>query len=152
MFVATWTTEQIATLRKMQVEGATAREIAQVIGKTRNAVLGKMARERDKRPEKEKPPKRQYEPRMTHYSRDLMATAKVSTIMQPCEMARTPHDDILPDAPGLVLMEDLRAGTCRFPLNNARHGVYYFCGETAMPLGSYCAAHHALCYVKKKEG
>ncbi len=146
MFVATWTAEQIATLHRMNRDGASARDIAKALKKTRNAVLGKLLRERGRK----SPPKPK--PRMTHYTRDMLLAVPVNQSKPPMRLDATPHDALPPDAPGLVLMEDLRAGMCRFPLNNALHGVYFFCGEPAMPLRSYCAAHNARCYVKKKEG
>lgn len=44
MWDSRWTSERVATLRALWVEGKSAREIAAQLGCTRNAVLGKLHR------------------------------------------------------------------------------------------------------------
>lgn len=134
----------------MAQDGHSAREIAQKFGITRNAVLGKLMRERLKRGEepKQRPPKPK-PPARTHYTRSLDRKTPPEP-KAPAQIEATAWDQVLPDAPGLLLIEGLRKEHCRFPLNNAVHGVYYFCGEPHKEHSPYCEKHHAICYVKRK--
>ena len=43
-------------------------------------------------------------------------------------------------------MLDLKPHHCRWPLNNALGGEYYFCGDQRQSGKPYCEAHTALAY------
>jgi len=68
---------------------------------------------------------------------------------KPVKVKKTKWDDVDPKTPGLIRMMDLKNQMCRWPLNNAVNGDFYFCGGQAKPGKSYCAEHHAIAYVPK---
>ena len=132
-----WTLKTIATLARMTRAGANSSQIAAALGNgiTRNAVLGKIHRLRSKgtalptsaaTPALKPKPKPKPKPRLP--------------------VVLTPHDTVDPKAPGLLRMMDLDRHHCRWPLNSAMRGEYYFCGAQVAPDRPYCPAHVALAY------
>lgn len=154
-----WTPKAIATLARMLRAGATSAQIAKALGNglTRNAILGKHHRMRKEGIElptgsegarkavpepKARPPARQ------HAVGYFGAGARPATEVLPRPLAVTPHDTIDPRTPGLLRMEDLKKHHCRWPLNSAAGGEYYFCGESVIAGKPYCQAHCDAAYNK----
>ena len=141
-----WTFRALATLARMAREGSNSTQIAAELGNglTRNAVLGKIHRLRGKgtslptsaatpalKPKAKPKPK----PKLF---------APVALTPRPATL--TPYDAIDPLTPGLLRMLDLQAHNCRWPLNSAMQGEYYFCGAQVAPDRPYCPAHVAVAY------
>ena len=154
-----WTSRALATLARMTRAGANSSQIAAALGNgiTRNAVLGKIHRMRSKgtalptsaatpalkpKPKpKPRPPARQHA-----LSYGFGAAARPTPDAPPRPVVLTPHDTIDPKAPGLLRMMDLARPHCRWPLNSATQGEYYFCGAPQVLNRPYCPAHVALAY------
>jgi hypothetical protein len=64
-----------------------------------------------------------------------------------------PYDTIDPRTPGLLRLEDLQPHNCRWPLNSAMQGEYFFCGGLRDGARPYCPTHVARAYdfSKKKQ-
>jgi len=141
-----WTSRALATLAHMAREGSNSTQIAEVLGNglTRNAVLGKIHRLRGKgtslptsaaTPALKPKPKPKPKPKLF---------APVALTPRPATL--TPYDTIDPKTPGLLRMMDLQAHSCRWPLNSALQGEYYFCGGLREGARPYCPTHVALAY------
>lgn len=161
-----WSEKNIKRLIVMHKRGDSARDIATVLGHgiTRNGVLGKIHRLRqagkldgplkDTAGEKEARarasatakarslPERQHKPSRGHAS-DPLPEPK-----PPRPLTITEFDAIDPSTPGLLRIMDLKNHHCRFPLNNALGGEYYFCGDKREGMKPYCSKHVAVAYQK----
>lgn len=151
----TWTTERIEQLRSYVTAGLTCSQIADEIGVTRNAVIGKIHRlglspgrprgrpsalaqrmrattARPRRPQ-------------TRIARLLRAFAATTTV--------TPFDTSLVttevppvDSARRCSLLDLASGNCRWPLGDPGKDDFGFCGHDAIAGISYCAGHARLAY------
>lgn len=139
-----WTDDEVARLLTYHREGRSAAAIAAAMGKTRNAVLGKLMRERNRAANGSKP--RTGSKRRASISNWLLKPWSV--LLAPLRMKETPWDSVPPDAPGLLLVAGLQPHHCRFALNNALQGQFYFCGKDRKPRSPYCDEHHSICYIK----
>ena len=139
-----WTLKTIATLARMTRAGATSAQIAAALGNgiTRNAVLGKIHRMRANG--KALPMGAAHAPLKPKPKPKPKPPAPVALTPRP--VALTPYDTINPLTPGLLRMEDLQLHDCRWPLNAAMQGEYFFCGAQAAPDRPYCPTHVALAY------
>ena len=154
-----WTAKAIGTLTRMLRAGASSSQIAKALGNglTRNAILGKHHRMRKQGIElptgsegarKAVPEPKARLPKRQHAIGSFGAGRRPATEVLPRPLATTPHDAIDPKTPGLLRMIDLQRHHCRWPLNNAAGGEYYFCGEPKAPGRPYCSAHAAAAYCK----
>ena len=138
-----WTSRALATLARMAQAGSNSTQIAAALGSglTRNAVLGKIHRLRGKGtslPTSAATPALKPKPKPKP---KLFAPA-----LTPRPATLTPYDTIDPKTPGLLRMLDLQPHNCRWPLNSALQGEYYFCGAQVAPDRPYCPTHVALAY------
>lgn len=147
--------EFTAKLLSMWRAGKTAREIAADLGTTRNAVIGKIFRLRNrgvdlsravtaalpKPPKPEKPAKKEKPaapkavwppPLTTDEKAALLAERKA-------KLARERR------ARG-IKFADLGARDCRYIINAGRPADYLFCGDIREPGKPYCKEHSELCY------
>ena len=159
-----WDAKATGLLIKLHREGCSAAQIVKALRNkvTRNAVLGKVHRLRGNG---------QLKPAVTNAadlartiavakskSREIARQHKPSTgfgsaavprvVIPPRPISVTEYDAIDPQTPGLLRMIDLQRHHCRWPLNNAAGGEYYFCGEPKAPGRPYCSAHAAAAYCK----
>ena len=158
-----WPEARIKKLLALLAKGKSSAEIAKALGKsvTRNAVLGKIHRlklagELGAPYKAAKPEKPKDDPAVAKAKRVLArqhrvsygfgAAAVPSLSTPPRELKATEYDAIDPSTPGLLRMMDLRAHHCRWPLNNALGGEYYFCGDKRQGLRPYCEKHVAIAY------
>lgn len=140
-----WTTKNTSHLIRMRRDGKSAAQIAAQLGGgvTRNAVLGKLFRLcnlGEKLPHITLTPK----PRMPSSTYVLRLPVGTPTAARPIEA--TPYDYVDPQDPGLLRMMDLKAHHCRWPLNNALGGEYFFCGSKKFGSKPYCDKHCAVAY------
>jgi GcrA cell cycle regulator len=138
-----WTPEKVETLRVQWAEGRSARSMADLLGCTKNAVLGKARRislpmhpdschnpDRPRKPKKFYPPK----PRSGHF-----VPRSIKYIRLPAPIA--------PDTLNIAFL-DLEPHHCRYPVT--RDHPHLFCGVVKDGDSSYCAFHHALCHEKPR--
>jgi GcrA cell cycle regulator len=142
-----WTRSRIEELRRLIVEGFSAREIANQWGVSRNAVIGKAQRENIKR-DPGVPSRTGKKPRIPNPDRP--ATIRITKQRQVIRRAPTiPLPDSEPDerAPTtqrrkLMELDDMPEfpRLCRWPYGTPGHEDFGFCcGRTKA--GSYCAYH-----------
>jgi len=151
--VRDWTPAETETLRQGLADGLNAGAIALMLNRTRNSVLGKAMRERmieagRKQPRKQKPMPLKRMP-VSGYTRTWYTRRPILRDAQEIEL--TEWDKLPPNAPGLVKLQDLGPRDCRFGLNNALHGEFYFCAQPRKHRSSYCEAHHEICYIKREQ-
>jgi GcrA cell cycle regulator len=130
-----WTTDDIATLRALRAVGLSGSAIAERMGRTRSAVIGKMSRlgipvpaTRIQLPRKPREPK-------------MQLPQFIKTIFGP----RLPPVPPQPLPPNPVTLFELEAGMCRYPVNDV--GPFLFCGAPQIKDCSYCGEHKRLAYV-----
>ena len=139
----TWTTERIELLKGHFAAGLSCRQIANEIGVSRNAVIGKLSRlnlTRDKKPEIRRP--RTKSDRSHSVPRvQLRLLRKLFTEVPPAEAS----DDAILSEQHCSLLE-LSEERCRWPINSPGDEGFCFCGN--QPLGGlpYCAGHSRLAY------
>ena len=143
-----WTARNTSQLIRMRRDGKSATQIANKLGGgvTRNAVLGKLFRLRNLG---ENLPHITLQPvltqRMPSLAFVLNMPAGTPTAARPVEV--TPYDCVDPKDPGLLRILDLKAHHCRWPLNNALGGEYFFCGGHKTSNNKpYCDKHSAVAY------
>lgn len=161
-----WPAARTKKLLALKAQGKSSAEIAKALGGnvTRNAVLGKIHRlvaagvlhspRSPGNPPKVIKPKP--DPAVAKVHRVLARHHRVSygfgaaavpaVPMPPRELKTTKYDAIDPATPGLLRVDDLKTHHCRWPLNNALGGEYYFCGDQRQSGKAYCEAHTALAY------
>lgn len=153
----TWTTEKIETALKLVDEGLSATMIGARIGKTRNAVLGKMhrmgvslpgdnhnGRKKAKRinPHAPKPAAKTH-PAPARIAEPKSAPPPAAIAPKPAPPAATAAR---PDPIHFTDMPQL--GRCRWPLWGAddRFEDKHFCGAGGDPVHVYCEAHRRQAY------
>ena len=139
----TWTTERVELLKGHFAAGLTCSQIANEIGVSRNAVIGKLSRlnlTRDKKPEiRRAGPKTDRSRSVPRVQFRLLR--KLFTEVPPAEEGD--HAIISEQHCSLFELSEER---CRWPINNPGDEGFCFCGN--QPLGSlpYCAGHSRLAY------
>ncbi len=134
-----WTDEAVQQLQELCRSNLNARQIAEKLGCTRLAVIGKLNRERIKQERiKEgtwiEPPRR--------------STKKVNPIRQPLvrsDVFLSADQAPLPDNANPVDWYGLRQSHCRWPLGEIHGDDFRFCGAPR-DTRSYCSFHAALAY------
>lgn len=156
--------EQIAEIAKLWQEGKSARQIGEILGVTRNVVIGLVHRNGIKR-EGRTLTEAMIEQRRAAGSRGGVATAEKrkeqprkpeKPVVVPKAQPFTPIEatdfwrgdfsaqSLSPDGPKPLM--DLNWDDCRFPLGKFNQSPTGFCGATTKFGSSYCAAHHQLVY------
>jgi GcrA cell cycle regulator len=138
----TWTTERVELLKSHFAAGLSCREIANEIGVSRNAVIGKLSRlnlTREKKPELRKGATRKDRqrsvPRLQYRMlRTLFAEAP------PAESDQTIHSE-----QHCSLLE-LSEEKCRWPISSPGEKDFCFCGNQPLEGLPYCAGHTRLAY------
>jgi len=148
--ISRWDRNTIAKLRRYWREGLSAAQIAQALGKglTRNAVLGQVKRMRDRGADMNlrvaaHPPPEALVPVAPVAAEDT----RRAPITAPVVPVETTYDHVAPTHPGLLRIMDLQPHHCRWPLNNALGGDFYFCGARTSGAKPYCETHRAVAYV-----
>jgi GcrA cell cycle regulator len=141
--VQTWTTERIEALKIHFQAGLSCREIANEIGVSRNAVIGKISRlnlTRDKgvfRARKE--PASSPRPRGAQRLRQILMKSF------PSEPEPETPDEPVQNGHTCSLFE-LSEATCRWPISSPGQADFCFCGNTPLEGQPYCAGHSRLAY------
>jgi GcrA cell cycle regulator len=141
--VQTWTTERIEALKIHFQAGLSCREIANEIGVSRNAVIGKISRlnlTRDKgvlRTRKE--PSNSPRPRGAQRLRQILMKSF------PSEAEPETADEPIQNGHTCSLFE-LSEVTCRWPISSPGQADFCFCGNTPVEGQPYCVGHSRLAY------
>lgn len=161
-----WVKKLIDRLVMMHRRGDSARDIAMALGHgiTRNGVLGKIHRlrqagkleaplkdtnEKDARARTGMDTKARSLNSRQHKASHGHASDPPQEPKPPRPLTMTEYDAIDPSTPGLLRIMDLKAHHCRWPLNNALGGEYYFCGDKKVSSTKpYCEKHAAVAYQK----
>ncbi len=141
----TWTTDRVEALKVHFQAGLSCREIANEIGVSRNAVIGKISRlnlVRDKdgmqRPAK-KPHASAPRPRGAQRLRQIL--------LKSFPAAAEPE---APEAPihngHTCSLFELSKETCRWPISSPGQADFCFCGNTPIEGMPYCAGHSRMAY------
>jgi GcrA cell cycle regulator len=139
-FQPTWTTERVELLKTHFEAGLTCREIADHIGVSRNAVIGKLSRLNLNREKAARAPKSAArEPRRRDGTRLRRQFLKALAIGQPAIEAPIHNGHC-------CSLFELSERTCRWPISTPGAPDFCFCGNPPIEGLPYCAGHSRLAY------
>jgi GcrA cell cycle regulator len=145
MLEPTWTTERIELLKSHFAAGLSCREIANEIGVSRNAVIGKLSRLNLTR---EKKVKR----RRIGQREDAQGKRARSVPRMQYQMLRKLYAEAPPAAEEIIESEhrcsllELSKEKCRWPISTPGDADFSFCGNMPLEGMPYCAGHTRLAY------
>jgi GcrA cell cycle regulator len=141
----TWTTERLELLKNRFAAGLTCRQIADDIGVSRNAVIGKLSRlnlTREKSPDPKPPvPKGAAKGRRRGSVPRLQYQVLLTAYAEP----RSASDEPIHHEHCCSLLE-LSEERCRWPISTPGAEDFCFCGNTPVEGLPYCAGHTRLAY------
>ena len=129
-----WTPDQVIKLQELYGKGNTASEIAAIIGKTRNSIIGKSFRL--KLSAKSIPKSTNFKQTSKNLGNNTQHAGKTS---------RSKFKSLLldknfePENP--KSLEELHGEICRWPIGHPNEPDFYFCGRKSMKDFSYCKLH-----------
>ena len=134
---------------EMWLDGKTGLQIADKLNTTRNAIMGRLKRLRDKGliEYKTVPPGR---PASTNIlllpikNRRILREIKTGKREAP-QIFVAPEKKNVPKPP--VRFFGLTIVSCKFPINDGAPQDLLFCNNERHPNSSYCERHHKICYV-----
>lgn len=139
-----WSQSEIKQLHESWLNNISVKEISLALNRSKSAVTGKAMRENLVK----RQPGR---PRIESEQRRKLAMPRYDYIVHikpPATLRQedlTEYDLLPPDTVGLRFMADLGRQDCRYALNNALQGEFYFCGEQVKNGSPYCEKHHSVC-------
>ena len=129
-----WTPDQVSKLKELYGKGNTAGQIAAIIGKTRNSIIGKSFRL--KLSAKSSPKNNN----LKHVSlRQENATQPGRKTRKSKFKSLLLDKDFEPENP--KSLEELHDNICRWPIGHPNEPNFYFCGRKSMKDFSYCRLH-----------
>lgn len=136
-----WTQEELTTLQSMRHSGKSAGVIADVLGKTRNAVAGKLHR------------LGLCKPRRKAENRAVMNGHKSVSVRFGAFALASPrgNGDINKNDPAKplgVTLIDLQPNDCRWPYGEEH---FLFCGHGKAPGSAYCFTHSQMAWRRRNE-
>ena len=143
-----WNEEDLARIRVLFAEKATASDAANVMGRTRNAIIGKWHRMGLSKPQfkavnpKAAKPKRSQvgrPPGQPTMSRRVVRKAFAGNQFIIVDLKKQNEDAFKPFSDDHVSLMGLKPHHCRWPLDD--EGGIVFCGKNRFGLGSYCRKH-----------
>ena len=138
----TWTAERIAQLKSCFAAGLSCSQIADEIGVSRNAVIGKLNRlqlVRHKRVAAARPRQRKPSLRLVT-QHEILSALRAAPAPVP-----VPEEVLVPDECRCSLAE-LSDEKCRWPISDPGRRDFGFCGGKAVSGLPYCAAHARIAY------
>jgi GcrA cell cycle regulator len=140
----TWTPERVELLKIRFVAGLSCREIANDIGVSRNAVIGKISRLNLRR---------ENEPRRRAPKDDDARRRAKSVPRLQYQMLRKLYDDTEPVVDEETISSEHRCSLlelsekrCRWPISTPGTEDFCFCGNPPLEGLPYCAGHTRLAY------
>jgi len=154
MFEPTWTAERVELLKSGFEAGLSCRQIADDIGVSRNAVIGKISRlnlsrgggvsaglsERARDPRGG--PRRPRIPRQSRVSQRQILTALDA---QPAVEEAPPRSE------QRCSLLELSEEKCRWPISNLGAADFWFCGNKPVERLPYCAGHARMAYHSSRQ-
>jgi GcrA cell cycle regulator len=156
-----WTPENVAIMTEMLAKGRTSRHVSDVIGCSRNAVIGKALRLKIPRNRKQgasqprskaraaHPETQAAEPKAKYLDRVGIQNARRerdAAGLPPTPRPYTPQiASGIPPIPLRLSLEELTDKTCRWPIGDVHQEGFGFCG-TERTHGSYCGYHARIAY------
>lgn len=119
-----WTDERVEQLKELYAEGWSSSQIAEKLGVTRNAIIGKTNRLKLRR----------------------QPVLRQARRYQPVVVPRKPRDAKRQYAEVEAEPREMNR-QCRWPIGDPRLPGFHFCDAPSS--GTYCAEHHALAHAKK---
>lgn len=138
----TWTNERIELLKTHFSAGLSCREIANEIGVSRNAVIGKLSRldlTREKKPEIRRPGTKTNRPRS-------VPRLQYRILRKLFAEAGPPEDSVAIHSEQHCSLLELSEERCRWPINSPGEEDFCFCGDRPLEGLPYCAGHSRLAY------
>jgi GcrA cell cycle regulator len=149
MTTETWTLERVEQLRTCVNAGLTCSQIANQIGVSRNAVIGKIHRlglapgRPAAGPARERPPR--VRPPRCHQRRHLrVVVSDAPRIANPAALATIERAAIESAQPCSLL--ELAQNKCRWPISDPGEADFAFCGNDSIGSLSYCSGHARMAY------
>ena len=143
----TWTAERVELLKIHFAAGLTCREIADDIGVSRNAVIGKLSRlnlTREKAGDARRPARKDAAKRPRPRSRATASIPAAARKYTPSRRAAA-DDEPIHNAHRCSLL-DLSEERCRWPISTPGAADFCFCGNPPIKGLPYCAGHTRLAY------
>ncbi|MGA2054816.1 MAG: GcrA family cell cycle regulator [Bradyrhizobium sp.] len=138
----TWTTELVELLKSHFAAGLSCREIANEIGVSRNAVIGKLSRLNLTR-EKTLKPRRDNDGRSRPKSVPRLQYRMLRKLFKEAEPAES--EQTVQSEQHCSLLE-LSEERCRWPISHPGEKDFCFCGNRPLESLPYCAGHSRLAY------
>ena len=148
-----WNAEETALLVKLWKQNWSARQIAIKMKKSRNSIIGKIKRVRDKTGEVEK--------RKTGYDEKIITVKKKIVRVKSLKQARIPKkEDVdslfpkreIPVQDGIarkpVPFSKLTRNKCKYVVNEGHPSDYLFCNEATEIGKPFCPYHLSICYTR----
>lgn len=149
-----WADEsKVELLRKLRAEGVSFLRIAEEIGCTRNAVIGKASRLGLAKPLRaSRPPRAPRAPRVRVRNRGQAGFEISKPRIDPEPFI--PLEEIEIPAHQRKDLQQLTDETCRWPVGDPQTEEFYFCGGVVGPdkCKPYCKAHARIAYAKPVPG
>jgi GcrA cell cycle regulator len=143
-FQLTWTTERVELLKSCFDAGLTCREIAERIGVSRNAVIGKISRLNLRREKAAANPARKDAASNPRRRAGLKLRRQILQAVPREDLAMAAEPPIH-NGHSCSLFE-LSAQTCRWPISTPGAADFCFCGNPPVAGLPYCAGHSRLAY------
>jgi GcrA cell cycle regulator len=139
----TWTDERLERLKIGFAAGWTCRQIADAIGVSRNAVIGKLSRLNLTRENSGEMPARKKSPKARRRGsvpqlRQLLQAVYAEPSSEACEAPISSEH--------ICSLLELSEARCRWPINTPGEKDFGFCGNTPLEGLPYCAGHSRLAY------
>ena len=144
----TWTDERIELLKRRFEAGLSCRQIADAIGVSRNAVIGKLSRlnlTRENTGQARRPaPKAAAKGQRSRAMPRTVPGLRYQVLLAPCAEPAADDEPIYNGrCCSLLELSDAR---CRWPISTPGADDFCFCGNTPVEGLPYCAGHTRLAY------
>jgi GcrA cell cycle regulator len=142
----TWTEERLELLKSRFAQGLTCREIADDIGVSRNAVIGKLSRLNLSREKSGDPPRPARKDAPKGRRRGSMPRLQYRVLQAVyAEPLAAADDEPIANGHCCSLLE-LSEERCRWPISTPGAADFCFCGNTPIEGLPYCPGHYRLAY------
>lgn len=154
-FNSSWTEAEVETLKRCCTEGLTASQSAAVLGKTRNAVIGKISRVAgasltpQKTGRAPRPSRGQglRKPRTNWSARHAgPPTERIAALQEATAQARASANRGPPTMMRQLQLLDLEHHDCRWPIGDVGDADFFFCGNPKLVETPYCGYHSHIGY------
>jgi GcrA cell cycle regulator len=146
-----WTEDEQLRLEELHKSGMTHSQIAAVLGRSRNSVIGRVMRTglRDKGYREGYRGKPTYAQR-SQAQKEYVPRRRIRREKTPLAAALETDEYMEPSHPtGMRLIDnilDLKKNSCRFPLGDPGTDGFRYCGNDAVQLLPYCPHHARIAY------